>query len=93
MQLCSITSRPSGMKAIYVLWKQQYVLCRKYRSAYERKQLYSSITNVREQFDENDRLRWRLKVTRPNTKDTGMLQPEYHQPLRVPSVAARQVGQ
>ena len=35
MQLWSIISRPPGMKAIYVLCKQQYVFCRKYRWAYE----------------------------------------------------------
>ena len=30
MQLCSITSRPPGVNAIYVLCKQQNVLCEKY---------------------------------------------------------------
>ena len=35
MRLCSITSRPFAKKAIFVLCKQQYVLCNKYRWAYE----------------------------------------------------------
>ena len=35
MQLCPITSPPSGMNEIYVLCKQQYVLCSKYCWAYE----------------------------------------------------------
>ena len=29
MQVCPFTSLPAGMNAIYVLCKQQYVLCRK----------------------------------------------------------------
>ena len=35
MQLCSITSPPTDMNAIYVLQKQQYVLCKNYRWAYK----------------------------------------------------------
>ena len=33
------------------------------------------------------------KVTRTNIEDIGMLQPKYHKPLQVPSVAARLIGQ
>ena len=56
------------------------------------KHLYPSIKNVLEEFDENDRFGSRFKVTRTNIKDTELLQPEEHQPLQVPSVAARLIG-
>ena len=39
-----------------------------------------------------DGINWRLKITRTCIKDTGMLQPEYHKPLQVPSVPARLIG-
>ena len=44
------------------------------------------------QFDENDRFRRKLEVTRTNIEDNGMLQPEYHKPLQVLYVAARLIG-
>ena len=53
---------------------------------------YPSKTNVLEQFDKNDRFRWRLKVTRTDIKDPEMRQPAPHKPLKVPSVAARLIG-
>ena len=41
---------------------------------------------------ENDKFRWRLKVTTTRIEDTGTLQLEYREPLQVPSVAARLIG-
>ena len=58
----------------------------------EEKHLSPSKTNVLEQFDENDRFRWRLKVTRTDKKDPRMLQLEQYKLLRVLSVAARLIG-
>ena len=40
----------------------------------------------------NDKFRRRLKVTRTNKEDTGMLQLKYRKRQQVPSVAARLLG-
>ena len=56
------------------------------------KHRFPTRTNVLEQLDENERLRERLKVTRTNIEDTGMLRPEYHKPRQVPSLAASIIG-
>ena len=88
MQLCSITSLlPVWMRLKYYVNNNMYYVENVAEHIKASLSIHKQCAGrIRWK---NDKLRWRLKVTRTSVKDTGMLQPENFKPQEMPSVAAK----